>query len=141
MPRAQGRTADVRRRCVEPVGGGSCGREFRPPVRDLEQVRCAEHREAPAPVVLPDEVRVVDVVRAELERCGSTRTVAGVIALRLALTLDDPELTPAQVSTISAQLERTMAPILAAGPRLPDEGDTFAERLERKRAALEAAAS
>lgn len=114
---------------------------FRPPVRDLEQLRCAEHREAPAPVELPDEVRVVDVVRAELERCRATRSVAGVIALRLAMTLDDPDLTPAQVSTISQQLERTMTPILASGPRLPDEGDAFAERLERKRAALEAAAS
>lgn len=133
--------AGERRRCLELVDGARCDRQFRPPLRDPDAVRCAEHREAPPRVELPVEVRVVDVVRAELERCRATRSVAGVIALRLALTLDDPDLTPAQVSTISAQLERSMAPILASGPRLPDEGDAFAERLERKRAALEAAAS
>lgn len=78
---------------------------------------------------------MVAAVRAELERCRATRTLAGAIAVRLALALDDPDLGAAQVSSIAAQLGRTMEPLLKMAPREPDGLDDLAARAAAKRAA------
>lgn len=70
-------------------------------------------------------------VRAELEHLGATGSVAGTVALRLARSLDDPNLGAAQVSSISAQLIRTLEPLQKKAPRDPDRTD------QRVAAALE----
>jgi hypothetical protein len=120
---------------VEVAGGVVCGRQFRPPLRDPSQDRCVEHRSA---VVLEvPRVPVVDgpmvlAVRADLERCGAVGSLAGAIALRLALTLDDPALGASSVSSISAQLVKTMKPLQDAAPREPDRLDDLSARLAAK---------
>jgi hypothetical protein len=73
-------------------------------------------------------------VRVELERLQQAGSVAAAVALRLARALDDPELGAAQVSSISAQLMRTLEPLAKLAPRPPDELDEFTKRLEQKRA-------
>lgn len=62
-------------------------------------------------------------VRAELERVQAVGSVAGTVALRLARSLDDPSLGAAQVSSISAQLIRTLEPLQKKAPREPDGMD------------------
>lgn len=80
-------------------------------------------------------------VRAELVRCRAGESVAGAIALRLARSLDDPELGAAQVSSISAQLLRTLEPLQKMAPRDPDHLDEFSRRAQEKVAAIAAAAA
>lgn len=62
-------------------------------------------------------------VQAELELLKQVDTVAGAVALRLARSLDDPALGAAQVSSISAQLIRTLDPLQKLAPREPDGMD------------------
>ncbi len=62
-------------------------------------------------------------VQAELESLKQVDTVAGAVALRLARSLDDPALGAAQVSSISAQLIRTLEPLQKKAPREPDGMD------------------
>lgn len=125
-----------RRRCVEVTGGVACGRQFRPPLRDQGQDRCSEHRSAvvlAVPALLPvGDGPMVSAVRADLERCGAVGSLAGAIALRLALTLDDPLLGASSVSAISAQLVKTMKPLQDAAPREPDRLDDLSARLAAK---------
>lgn len=126
---------DGRRRCVEVTDGVACGRQFRPPVRDPKQDRCAEHRSAvvlEVPRVPVGDGAMVSAVRADLERCGAVGSLAGAIALRLALTLDDPGLGASSVSSISAQLVKTMKPLQDAAPREPDRLDDLSARLAAK---------
>ena len=78
---------------------------------------------------------MVAAVRAELERCRAAGSLAGAIAVRLARALDDPGLGAAQVSSIAAQLGRTMEPLLKLAPRAPDALDDLAVRAAAKRAA------
>jgi hypothetical protein len=66
-------------------------------------------------------------VQAELERLEQVHTVAGAVALRLARSLDDPALGAAQVSSISAQLIRTLEPLQKVAPREPDGMDRRVE--------------
>lgn len=106
----------------------SCGRRFRPPVADPEQVACPDHRsavvlEVPTRTAPPVEGPMVAAVRAELERCRAAGSMAGAIALRLALTLDDPDLAAGSVASLSAQLVRTLEPLQRAAPREPDALD------------------
>lgn len=124
-----------RRRCVEVTDGAACGRQFRPPVRDVGQDRCSEHRSAvvlAVPVVPVGDGPMVAAVRADLERCRAVGSLAGAIALRLALTLDDPALGASSVSAISAQLVKTMKPLQDAAPREPDRLDDLSARLAAK---------
>lgn len=65
---------------------------------------------------------------AELERTGRLATVKGQIAVRLARALDDPELPDARLSTLGAQLERTMDAATAGAPPPPDGLDELSER-------------
>jgi len=122
----------VRRRCVEVAEGVACGRQFRPPLRDPDADRCAEHRpvvvlEAPAPDGL-----MVEAVRAELERCRALHKVEGVIALRLARALDDPLLAASSVASLSAQLTRTLEPLRADAPRDRDRLDEITQRIRER---------
>lgn len=72
---------------------------------------------------------MVAAVRAELERCRAVGSLAGAIALRLALTLDDPDLAASSVASLSAQLVRTLEPLQRAAPREPDELDDLAAQV------------
>jgi hypothetical protein len=78
---------------------------------------------------------MVRAVRAELDRCEALGSIEGMVALRLALTLDDSGLGAAQVSTISQQLLRTMEPIRRRAPRVPDKLDELSARIALKAAA------
>lgn len=86
---------------------------------------------------LPDGLMVA-AVRGELERCGAAGSVAGAVALRLARALDDPQLGAAQVSSISAQLLKTLEPIQRSAPRESDRIDDLAERARARREAAAA---
>lgn len=85
----------------------------------------------PGPAASADGPMVVSV-RAELERCRASGSVAGAIALRLAAVLDDPALGAPQVSTISQQLLRTLEPLQRNAPRDPDRLDDLAARVAAK---------
>jgi hypothetical protein len=87
-----------------------------------------------APTPVSDGVMVA-AVTAELERCKASDTVEGAIALRLARTLDDPLLGAAQVSSLAAQLQRTLAPLKPRAPREPDAVDEFTAALQAKQQA------
>lgn len=132
--------------------GKPCGRQFTPrrgTTRKFCYVCSPEaspvgpaSMSGPAPVVaLPDVLapppvdgEVTKAVRAELERCSAAGTLAGALALRLARSLDDPRLAAGQVSSITAQLERTMAPLAPRAPREPDAADEIAARAAAKAA-------
>ena len=124
--------------CPKPKG---CGRRF-VPRRGTNRIYCFECKperfksgpesmsEPAASAAVP--LRAGDTaaaVEAELERIGQAKSVAGTVALRLARSLDDPDLGAAQVSSISAQLLRTIEPLQERGPREPDVIDGFSQRL------------
>ncbi len=81
---------------------------------------------------------MVAAVRLELVRCRADRSVAGAVALRLAAALDDPQLGAAQVSSISAQLLKTLEPIQKSAPTEPDRLDDLAARAKARREAAAA---
>ena len=120
-----GSVADVRRRCVEPVEGVACGRRFRPPVGAPREQRCPDHR----PVV---EGPIVAAVRAELVSLDVLGMVEAAIALRLALSLDDPKLAASSVSAMSGQLTKVLAGLRERAPRQPDRLDEIGQRLAAK---------
>jgi hypothetical protein len=131
------RSSTTRRRCVEVVEDERCDRQFRPPLRDPDADRCSEHRRA---VVLevprrsaPVEGAMVAAVRAELERCRAVGSLGGAIALRLALSLDDPDLAASSVASLSAQLVRTLEPLQRAAPRELDDLDELAAEVAQIR--------
>ena len=108
-----------------------------------EETRCARCRvavpaAAAAPVLVDEDGPMVAAVRLELERCRADRSVAGTVALRLARALDDPQLGAAQVSSISAQLLRTLEPIQKAAPPQADRLDDLAEKAKARREAAAA---
>jgi hypothetical protein len=137
MPRAQG----PRKTCK--VSG--CGRQFTPR-RGTRREKCfecspekdpggPESMTPPAgPAALPTNGEMAAAVAAELERLDRAGTVAGAIAMRLARTLDDPRLGAAQVSSIAAQLTRTLEPLQRHAPRSADALDEIAARREAKAA-------
>lgn len=125
----------TRRRCAEVTegeGGGVCGRQFRPPLRDPDADRCAEHRPVVALEVPVLDALMVEAVRVELERCGASHKVEGVIALRLARALDDPTLAASSVASLSAQLTRTLEPLRADAPRDRDRLDDITQRIRER---------
>jgi hypothetical protein len=114
-----------------------CRRQFTRPhgSNRLNCLTCRPPRGSAAPPVsAPADGDLQRAVRVELERLQQASSVAGAVALRLARSLDDPELGAAQVSSISAQLIRTLEPLAKGAPRPPDELDEFTRRLEEKRA-------
>lgn len=70
--------------------------------------------------------------RRELEGLQAAGTVEGAIALRLALSLDDPDLAASSVSAMSGQLARILVGIRSRAPRQPDALDELAARAARK---------
>lgn len=94
---------------------------------------------SPAPVRVDTEpvsrgtgpIELVTV--AELSAAGRLDTVSGQIAVRLAHQMDDEHLTGSQVSSLGAQLERTMEKATAGAPPPADEVDDFTARIMRKR--------
>lgn len=78
---------------------------------------------------------MVAAVRAELERCRAVGSLAGAIALRLALSLDDPDLAASSVASLSGQLARTLEPLQRSAPREPDALDELAAQAARIRGA------
>jgi hypothetical protein len=136
--------ATKRKTCPKAKGG--CGRQFTPE-RGTRREKCYEcspvRRSRPdgvpaapaAPVApLPTNGEIAAAVRAELERVGKLNTVPGAIALRLARTLDDPQLGAAQVASISDKLAKLMEPLTRGGPRVPDHVDEITRRIAEKRA-------
>jgi hypothetical protein len=114
----------------------TCHRQFTRP-NGSNRLNCETCR--PPRVKAPTGPAPVDgllqqAVHLELERLQQAGSVAAAVALRLARALDDPELGAAQVSSISAQLMRTLEPLAKNAPRPPDELDEFTKRLEAKRA-------
>ncbi len=89
---------------------------------------------AAAAATLPTNGEMAAAVAAELERLERSGTVAGAIAMRLARTLDDPRLGAAQVSSLAAQLTRTLEPLQRHAPRSADILDEIAERRAAKAA-------
>lgn len=126
---------ELRLRCRKP----GCTRRFTRPQgsRRIYCTKCSPPRkpvDVDPPVPLesrrpPVEGAMVAAVRAELERCRAVGTMAGAIALRLALTLDDPDLAASSVASLSAQLVRTLEPLQRAAPREPDELDDLAAQV------------
>ena len=76
---------------------------------------------------------MVAAVRAELERCRAVGSLGGAIALRLALSLDDPDLAASSVASLSAQLVRTLEPLQRAAPRDLDDLDELAAEVAQIR--------
>lgn len=76
---------------------------------------------------------MVAAVRAELERCRAVGSLGGAIALRLALSLDDPDLAASSVASLSAQLVRTLEPLQRAAPRELDDLDELAAEVAQIR--------
>ena len=76
---------------------------------------------------------MVAAVRAELERCRAVGSLGGAIALRLALSLDDPYLAASSVASLSAQLVRTLEPLQRAAPRELDDLDELAAEVAQIR--------
>ena len=70
--------------------------------------------------------------RLELEALQAAGSLEGAIALRLALSLDDPDLAASSVSALAGQLARTMASVRERAPRQPDALDELAARAGRK---------
>lgn len=131
--------ANLRKTCPRPKG---CGTKFTPR-RGTRRIYCyacrpestqSGPRSQPAPRALPTNGEMAAAVRAELERLEQVGTVAGAIALRLARSLDDPSLGAAQVSSVSAQLTRTLEPLQKRGPREPSVLDEFTRRIHEKQA-------
>jgi len=113
-----------------------CRRQFTRPTGSsrLNCETCRPPRVKTPTVPAPADGLLQQAVRVELERLQQAGSVAAAVALRLARALDDPELGAAQVSSISAQLMRTLEPLAKLAPRPPDELDEFTKRLEQKRA-------
>jgi hypothetical protein len=119
--------AALRRSCK------TCRKQFTPRrgTRRVNCYACRPERLASGPesmaVESVDAVRfdgeMQQAVRVELERLAAVASVAGAVALRLARSLDDPALGAAQVSSISAQLIRTLEPLQKKAPREPDGMD------------------
>jgi hypothetical protein len=96
-------------------------------VVDPAEQRVAEPVELPPPA--PREPGPLELAAVgELTRTGRLATVKGQIAVRLARALDDPELPDARLSTLGAQLERTMDAATAGAPPPPDGLDELGER-------------
>ena len=70
--------------------------------------------------------------RVELEALHAAGSVEGAIALRLALSLDDPDLAASSVSAMSGQLAKILAGLRSRAPRQPDALDELAARAGRK---------
>lgn len=71
-------------------------------------------------------------VRAELEALRASGSLEGAIALRLAMSLDDPDLAASSVSALAGQLARIVAGLRERAPRERDEVDELAARLASK---------
>lgn len=116
---------DVRKRCVEPVDGYPCGKRFRAPVARPREQRCPDHRPVP-------DGPIVAAVRAELESLDVLAMVEAALALRLALSLDDPKLAASSVSAMSGQLTKVLGGLRERAPRQPDRLDEIGQRLAAK---------
>lgn len=71
-------------------------------------------------------------IRAELERLGQAESIPGVLALRLARTLDDPRLSNAQVPGLIDKLGKILQPLADAAPPEDDAVDEFTRRAQER---------
>lgn len=118
-----------------------CSRRFTRP-QGSRRIYCPECSPPRKPVEVEDEEPrrarvlvegpIVTEVRAELERLDVLRSVEGVVALRIASSLDDPDLAPSSVSAMSGQLARIMAALRERAPRQRDRLDEIGQRLAAK---------
>lgn len=92
----------------------------------------AEVAEDQAPSGEPTEGPIVAAVRAELVSLDVLGMVESAIALRLALSLDDPKLAASSVSAMSGQLTKVLAGLRERAPRQPDRLDEIGQRLAAK---------
>jgi hypothetical protein len=73
------------------------------------------------------------IVTAELEKLGWLETVEGVLAVGLAMALDDQWLPGAQRTSMNKQLQTTIDNIRAAAPVEADAIDAYADAVRRMR--------
>ena len=127
---------ESRMRCRKP----GCSRRFTRPQgsRRIYCPECSPPRkpleldDEPAPVVRRFEGPIVASVRLELEQLDVGTSVEAAIALRIAQSLDDPDLAASSVSALAGQLSRILAGLRERAPRRTDRLDELGERLARK---------
>lgn len=131
--------ATTRKRCPKDRGG--CGQQFTPRrgTRRVFCFACRPEKIAAPPVEpeLPAPPRLVEgemttKIRAELARLGQADSIPGVLALRLAQTLDDPRLSNAQVPGLVDKLAKILEPLIAAEEPEDDEVDEFTRRARER---------